>query len=517
VENNSDIQDPKRSEITTIARGGGIGLAGNISMVFLTIGLQLVLARGLGPANVGLLGLGLSITNLAVDAVSFGMQRGVLRFVAHYLGLGDRSRTAGAILTALRILTANSLLIVPILFFGASFITQEIFHKPELTSILRVLALSIPITGLMQILIEALRGFKRVEYKFLIRQLAVPLLKISGAAIAIFVVGSGVLGVAYAILFATLVGAGLAVYFVSKHYPLRGIETEKAKIYPRHMLQFSWPLMLTSIFDRANSESETLVLGAFTTNAEVGIYYNSLKVTVFINVFLQAINLIFAPVIAEYHAKGEHERLVKMYRTVTRWAFTLALPVFLILFVFAEEVLMIFGQEFVEGASVLRILALSRLIFVATGPSGWILTMTGHPRLNFINTSLTLGIALVLDFLLVPTYGAVGAAVGRAVSIGLVNIMRLIEVKYVLKKLPYEKSYFKPIAAGILATIGSLALGLLLPNLSNLLRAGIMGVTLGGSFFLVLLLLGLENDEIVVLQALRQRLKRVFASYTRNK
>lgn len=503
----------KNRELKTIAKGGSISLFGNLFWMLFALLFQIFMARTLGPAGVGLLSLGLSLIGIAVIFVLFGLHRSVVRFVAHYAGIGDQARTAGAIQSALRIFGGTVLLVTPLIWLGADFLARDVFNKPELGIVLRILALSIPFTALMQLLLAVAQAFKRVEHKSIIEQMVVPLLKICGAALAIYAFNFGLMGVVVAILFSAIVGALLSAISVWPLYPLRGENTkqERAVLPTRAMLAFSWPLWLTSLIGRLWNQTGILLLGAFATSEQIGIYHIGTRATIFIVIFLEALNSIFSPIISELYARNDKKSLSTMYQTITRWALTLSVPVFLLLFMFSTEIMAFFGPEFVVGSSVVRILALSQLIFIVTGPSGRILTMTDHPRFNLLNMFLTLVINLLLGFWLIPQYGAFGAAIVGAISITFINTLRLVEVYLLLHIQPYNLTYLKPLVAGLLAATITVLIGQLLPNWPAIWRLGSLGLILGLIYLLVLLALGLDENDQVIIQAVQQRFRAIYA------
>jgi O-antigen/teichoic acid export membrane protein len=372
------------------------------------------------------------------------------------------------------------------------------------------LILNIPLASLVQIFVGVIQAHKLIKYKFIVEQFIVPLLKVIGTVFIIYVISQGVLGVVYAILLSNLVGVVLLGFIVWQLYPLRGIRNEKPIPITRDMLHFSVPLLFMGLVNRANNQSETILLGALSTNDQVGIYYIGLKATVFIAMFLDALNVIFAPIIAELYTKKDQVQLASLYRTVTRWAFTLSLPVFLFLFIFSADILEIFGPGFARGVSVLRVLAIAQMVFILTGPSGWILTMTGYPHLNLVNTSLTLVLTVILDLFLIPQYGALGAAIGTAITITLVNILRLFEVNLILHIQPYSSNYYKPVMSGILAIAVSITAGVLFNGaLLNVWSTVISGLILALSYFLVLCL---DNADQEIVSAIRSRVGRIALS-----
>jgi O-antigen/teichoic acid export membrane protein len=492
-------------ELTTIARGAGVSLLGFLSILALGFAFQLLLTRTLGASKVGILALAISITDIAVILALLGLPSGILRFVALYAGRGDQARAAGAIVAGLRIVSAVSLVAAAILYGVADLLAVHLFDKPDLGPTLRILALSLPFSAVLSLLLSVTQGLKRVEYRAIIEQTIMPVLKIGGLVVVVYAVGPSTVGVAYVILMVFLVGTILAAISVWHFYPLRGRGGQPILV-TRVILAFSWPLLLTAVIDRAWLHIQTLVLGAWAASDQIGVYYVGLRVTMMLSVFLIAFSTIFAPIMAELHSRHDQEQLARLLKTVTKWGFSLCLPVFLVLFFCSEEVMLVFGPEFRGGAATLRILAVSQLFNVATGPVGWLLTMSGHPRHNLLNALFTFGTSLALALLLIPRFGITGAAVGAALSVLLVNLLRLVEVRVVLGIHPYSPSYLKPILAGCLSAIGVIGLNLLLPDLPPLGRVILFAFALMLVYGIALVWMRLDEDDRVVVDACRRRL-----------
>ncbi len=84
----------------------------------------------------------------------------------------------------------------------------------------------------------------------------------------------------------------------------------------------------------------------------------------------------------------------------------------------------IFGKEFVQGTELLRILAFGQLVNVMTGSLGFLLIMTDNARSMFRTTMWMLVANVTLSVSLIPPYGAVGAALAIAGSLGVAGVLR---------------------------------------------------------------------------------------------
>lgn len=106
-----------------------------------------------------------------------------------------------------------------------------------------------------------------------------------------------------------------------------------------------------------------------------------------------------------------------------------AAPVLLLFIVAPSWVMGLFGPEFTTGGTVLLVLALGQFINVATGSVGFVLIMTGNERLARNNTVIAATVSLVLNVLLIPRLGALGAAIATAASIASLNLSAAYLVK----------------------------------------------------------------------------------------
>lgn len=125
----------------------------------------------------------------------------------------------------------------------------------------------------------------------------------------------------------------------------------------------------------------------------------------------------FKPLLAEAHAKGETEVLARHVATLTLVFVATGLPIFVVIWAVAEEIMWVFGPDFVAGGWALRIFAIGVLATMLSGPSTTLLSMAGAEadasRIHLMALALQFGLALIL----IPLYGAIGAAVSSTVSL----------------------------------------------------------------------------------------------------
>jgi O-antigen/teichoic acid export membrane protein len=279
------------------------------------------------------------------------------------------------------------------------------------------------------------------------------------------------------------------------------------------MLAFSLPVWLSNLLVRFHNNIQTLILGGLNTFTSVGIFSVASQITSVSGQFSSSLNVAAKPVIAELHDSRDIKQMGHIYQTANKWAVMVQLPVFLIMVLFPAQILSFFGESFTDGAIALSILALTDLVSVGTGMGGVILDMTGYTKIKLLNSIIRLVTYIGLDLLLIPRWGLMGAAIAALVGESAINLLRLVQVFFLFRLLPYNWSFVKPITASLLAVATALIIRLWLSPDSSLPLAIVnMGVILA-VYSGATLLMGFSPEEQAMLARIRQRAHRLITKH----
>jgi O-antigen/teichoic acid export membrane protein len=248
------------------------------------------------------------------------------------------------------------------------------------------------------------------------------------------------------------------------------------------------------------------VLGALSTAANVGIFTAAIQINTVGLMFHNSIIAISAPIVSELYERGEREQMGRFYQTMTKWTFTLNLPLFLIVLLFPVPILSIFGQSFVNGVAALNILVWANLVRTGAGICGTVLDMTGNTSLKLVNSIVTFALTIGLNLLLIPVWGLIGAAVASLIAVVIINLLRLLEVFILFRLLPYNWSFIKPLAAGLVALVASWGVRLLSPPKVNLVYTAMNVVILLVVYAGMIILLGFSQEDRIVLTRVSRRM-----------
>jgi len=453
-EQKSNIAGAHVEELVQIMEGTGTIFLGRIlerAIQFLYI---ITVARMLGSTELfGLLMLGLTILNFANVISRFGLNAGTLRFVALYNGVGDKARVKGVIVQSLKFALVLSILVGLGLFLAAKPVLAKLFSKPELETVLKLLCLSMPFFALMTMSFVYTRGVQIMRYTVYGQNLFWPICNLL-LAVIFFAMGFGLRGILAAHVTSVLLASVLSVCFLAKTFPaLRGIE---AIPETRKLLRFSVPLLLTIFLNFLIMWTDTLMLGYFRSSDEVGVYNAAIRTAMLISMGLLSFNSIFAPMISDLYNRKQMHKLSYLFKTTTKWIYTISCPVFLLMTFLSKEIMTIFGQEFLVGRNCLIVLAFAQLVNASVGSVGMLLIMSGKQDLMMYNT---LGISIfngLLNYLLIPVWGMLGAAIASGVSLIILNALMLVEVYILLKMHPYSRKFISPTLIAMIAFVSTL-------------------------------------------------------------
>jgi len=495
-------------EITTIAKGAGIVYFGTFLGIGLKYVFELLIARNLGPALFGIFFLGFSIFKVLERISTVGLHNGVLRYVSIFKSVGDKARIKGTILLSLKIVTAFGLLIFIVMTIFSPKISINIFNKSDLSSILPLFAAVVIFSVITEIFIYSTLAFQTTKYKVLVRMIFEPAARILLVIIA-FLMGWKFLGAVFAFGISLIAGMGLAFLCLSRLFPAFNQKSLKPIYETKDILNFSWPLFFVGFFNIALVQINTLLLGYFREAPEVGIYGAAFRTAFLIPISLESVNAIFAPIISELYSKKEIQKLENLFKVATKWIFTISFPLFLYLVFYAESILRIWGKEYAIGSICLVILCVGQLINCSVGSVGYIITMIGRSKINLANIAAILLFNIIMNIILIPKYGIIGAAISVTASLVLINIIRLMEVFIILKIHPYRWDFVKPLFAGGVAILMVFVTKLFDLNFKNSLLSLVLGFLLflfvySGSLFLS----GIEKEDRFILDKVKKSITR---------
>lgn len=409
-----------RRERTTVRgrliRGSTRTLALNALSYLLIFGTSVVLARLLGAGGYGAYAYSVSWAMLLTVPAGLGLSRVTLRSVASYEAAQQWTLIRGHIIwsdaVTLAASTATVLIAAIVLWWAGDRLESA---AREAIAVILVL---VPLTALLRIRQAATVGLHRVVQGQLPETVLIPALLLAFAPLAYLTAPQAF----SAPLIAGLHALAAAVALVAAHLMLRrsmpaAARQSRPDFSPRRRwLRGGLYLTMVGLMTMINVRADVLVLGSLAGAEAAGIYNAAARGAELVGFALLPLVPALSAVVANLHTTGQRERLQNVLTIAARLAVAGAVPVTLALVIFGDWYLALFGSEFTQGATALRILCLNQLLNVAMGLSVHVLIMTGQDRLTALAFGIGAAANLCLNFLLVPLFGMTGAAVATTIG-----------------------------------------------------------------------------------------------------
>jgi O-antigen/teichoic acid export membrane protein len=398
-----------------------VGITFLASAVTLPLGFVITIALGryLGAGDLGLYRMTSTIYGIALLITAVGIPAAMIKYVAEF----KDDRTKFNQIASSGVITSLFLGIGFIaLFYFSSGLFANTFNMPELSGLLKLLSPVFPfalVSGALLGLLNGLREMKKYAAATIIHSILMVIV-----TVVLIYYGFGVAGAVIGIVLSA-VGNCLYLIFVSRNY----FEITFSEYVPtaKNMLQFGWKLVAGNAINQVNYHADILLIGYFLTATDVGYYAVAVGLSKFFWIIPQSIQTITYPATSEYWAENNHSALQTMIDKSMKYSACILLPIGLGVGFFANDIITtIFGEEFIYSVLPLLILLVGTIIGGATGRAiGSTLAGIGRADLNPKMSAASATTNIILNIILIPSFGIVGAAIATAISLSMHAFLNL--------------------------------------------------------------------------------------------
>jgi O-antigen/teichoic acid export membrane protein len=421
VSNGASLNDGEpgasRSLVSRLLSGGTWVLTGKVMTALSTVAIGALIARLLFLDDVGLYNLTHSIVFFSVVIAKLGLGQAVVRLVAESMSTNRPGRARAAVRWVLGFGLGGATVVFVLLAFGPGrWIVLRVFDKPALTAIIGVAALWAAVMALQNLVSETFRGFHDMRGAAVFGGAISGLLTAGVLALLWVVRGESTLLAIIAVSAGSIV-VSLVVAAVVLRGKLRGLG-EPEVLNPRAVADIAWPMLITTLTANALLQSDIFILGAFRSEAELAIYGMAARTVRMVAIPLMIVNLVVPPFVAELYSTGDRRRLMRMLRGTATLAGIPAVLVLMTFIVFGAPILgTLYAEEYRQGALVLAILSIGRLVNVWTGSCAVALSLTGHQKVLMKISLAASAVTITAVFLVVRPFGVEGVATAMSAGI----------------------------------------------------------------------------------------------------
>jgi O-antigen/teichoic acid export membrane protein len=493
-------------DIGVVAKGGAVQIAGQYTQQLFSFGFFVLVVRVMGNAAYGLYLQVARVLAIAAQVGLAGFNYASMRFITRARANKDHGAVRGSARVGLGGTAIASGLVFAVVLVTArplaGLFEPASADAARLAGYLRIGAAYIPLFALMQTLRYCTQAYKTMVPSVIVGNIVQPATRFL-LAIVVLATSATIAGLTWTLVISTAVGVVLGAYYLR-----RMLTDEERRATPKGdaggMVRFALPQLGASLFGIQTLGLGIILLGVYSSNAQVGLFGIALSIQSPGTVFLGGVVNIWAPMVSDLHEKGQIERLGALYQTINRWIATFSFPVFAAIIIEHDLwVRIATGPKGAGAGSVAAILAVGNLIYVATGPTGYVISMTGRPGVNFLNSIVAVALYWGLGMWAASEHGAVGmAVVDTAVTI-VINLVRVVEAWFLVGIQPFGKSFIKPVIA---TASGAAILIASRPVTGDNTWLELVAVAVAGIVYLaVLRALGVDPEEQLVWDRIKKR------------
>jgi O-antigen/teichoic acid export membrane protein len=357
------------------------------------------LARFYGPEALGQFATAHTLSTLFLILADFGLDLLFTTEVARQRANADR--------------LFRSFASLKLLFSGVALIGMwllALVHNFSDTTrwLIYILSLSVAFNALMSFFFALFKGFEQLQHET----------RVSLVGNVILLVFLALLGSLHAPiwLFAAAFTATRALGFIlaavtaTRFVQLRApsIDVKEWKAIMRQGWIFGVYLLGGTLF----FQLDTLLLAFWKGDYAVGIYQAAMKLVALVLILPDVANSSLLPVFSRFYHENE-KRWVQLGRLLNKTLWLLGLPIALIFFVYAENVIQfLYGSEaFAPAAPIMRVAALIIVIRFAWEAYGLMLTTSGRQFEKMVIVVIATVVMVALNFYAIPRYGLYGAVI----------------------------------------------------------------------------------------------------------
>lgn len=394
---------------TKTIKDSAVVSGGMVFSTLLSAATIFLLARWLGPGDFGLYAASLAIAVIVTDSLELAISGSVVNFGAKNNASSQKLIKYGLILKLALGLGLGIL---------AAVLAKPVsgWINPALNQPLYLVALIIPLNFLMRFPRSVLQSQRRFwadssleVITSLGRFLSVAGFYFSGSLTVI----TGLWAYLSGAVAALMIGSAL----ISWKFLKERIDQETR----RHFFQFQKWLTIGFILAAIHGRMDTAILLKLAGPAATGIYQAAFRFFMPVMQLAAALSLVFAPRFASFVTRQEARIYLKKAAKLT---LLLGLGVLLMLPLAPWLVSLIFGSAYSSAVLPARILSLGFALFIVMAPfTAYLIYSVNRTRVFALINFLQLLLLLILDYWLIPNFGAVGAAIASAVTLISVNLL----------------------------------------------------------------------------------------------
>jgi O-antigen/teichoic acid export membrane protein len=222
-----------------------------------------------------------------------------------------------------------------------------------------------------------------------------------------------------------------------------------------NLIKYGAVLTITTITSIGLKFLDMIMIGHYKSDSDVGVYSIAAFIATIIETPLNSLERIANPKIAHGLAENNHKEVKDIYYQSSKYLTIIGGLLTILVILNIGDLLLMLPNDYSSGIKVTMIISISAFVNMATGINYPILFNSHKYYYGAIFIAIMLITSFVLNTLLIPTYGIMGAAIATTVAAIVFNGLKYLFILKEFKMQPFQLPFFKTLLViGICLTIG---------------------------------------------------------------
>lgn len=384
----------------------------------LTLGLRfassalvfILIARVLGAEEFGRFAFAISFTGIFMVLLDYGFNLYIVKEVA--AEPGRAIELAKDVLGAKLLLSAASTVVL-------FFIVRGLGYPPATELMIYILWLSSILYSFGSFFGSVFRGLNRFQYE------TYPAIILNGVQVAVIAVllllGFKALSIAFAYLASRVLYFAVSYFYMKREVGSPGISFSLASSL--RLFRETFPFGTHAILAAIYFQIDTVLLSLYRGDAEVGYYQAAMRLVI-------AAMLVYEIVVSSYYSviaarfKSDPEGFRRDALSFNKYMLLIGGVFSSVLFIFPDLFIeTLYGAGYGQSVILAQLLAIAILLRFLGGAYGVLLTVADNQNKRAMGVGVSVVFNIVLNMLLIPEYGAIGAAVASVLTHVVIYLM----------------------------------------------------------------------------------------------
>ena len=384
--------------------------------------LIIIIARMLGPELQGEYALITNFPAILMMFVNLGFNISTVYYVSRQeIEPGEsffNNLIIGVILSLIGVIAG----FITIYFFG-----DVLFKDVDDHSYVYFILIALPfmlLNTFFQTIFQGIQDFKVFNTILVITQITNLLLVL----VLIVLFDFGLFGALTAFISGHVLTLLFILIFSAKRFKLSRENLKLNVPYLRKSFHYGFKSYMSNLVTFLNYRINIYLLGFFVGNGAVGLYFTALTLGEKLSVFTQSISSVLLPRIASMGTEEERNHLTSI---VSRFTMIFMLVFAVVIFFIIDYLAPVLGNQYKETPFYLKILLPGISLLAVEKILSNDIAARGKPEINMYVSIFNVIFSTILNIILIPAYGAMGAALATSVSYSLSFVIKAILFKKV--------------------------------------------------------------------------------------